>query len=132
MGMQDQNGQEGGPSDYDRVGGGAAVRSVVDRFYELVLDDKRLAAYFAGTDMQRLKRHQVLLVSQVLGGPANYDGRDLREAHAGKDIGAEQFGLVASYLAQSLAEAGVEQEIIERVGATLTATRDDVVGAPTG
>jgi hemoglobin len=128
MGMH-ENGQEGGPSDYERVGGGAAVRSVVDRFYELVLDDERLAAFFTGTDMQRLKRHQVLLVSQVLGGPANYDGRDLREAHSGMDISSEHFGLVVAYLAQSLSEAGVDREIIDRVGATLAATQDDVVAS---
>jgi hemoglobin len=131
MGMPAHPG-EGAPSDYDRVGGAAAVRQVVDRFYELVLADALLASYFTGTDLPRLKRHQVLLVSQVLGGPANYDGRDLREAHAGMDISPQQFGLVASYLAQSLAEAGVETDIIERVGATLTATRDDVVAAPAG
>lgn len=122
---------EGAASDYDRVGGGAAVSSVVDRFYDLVLNDARLASYFTDTDMPRLKRHQVLLVSQVLGGPANYEGRDLREAHAGMDISPEQFGLVASYLAQSLSEAGVEPAIIDRVGATLAATQDDVVAAPT-
>ena len=119
-------------SDYDRVGGGAAVRAVVDRFYELVLDDDRLASYFTDTDMARLKRHQVLLVSQVLGGPANYDGRDMREAHAGMAISPEEFGLVASYLGQSLSEAGVEPEIIERVGATLATTEGDVVAATTG
>ena len=132
MGMQDELAEEGSPSDYDRVGGGAAVRSVVDRFYELVLDDARLAAYFTGTDIPRLKRHQVLLVSQVLGGPASYDGRDLREAHAGMDISAAEFGLVVSYLAQSLSEAGVEPEIIGRVGTTLAATEDDVVASATG
>jgi hemoglobin len=128
MGMHEHTG-EGAPSDYDRVGGAAAVRQVVDRFYELVLDDAILAAYFTDTDLLRLKRHQVLLVSQVLGGPANYDGRDLREAHAGMDIGPEQFGLVVSYLAQSMDEAGVEPEIIDRVGATLAATEHDVVAA---
>ena len=53
MGMQEELADEGAPSDYDRVGGGAAVRSVVDRFYDLVLDDARLAGYFTGTDLPR-------------------------------------------------------------------------------
>lgn len=123
---------EGAASDYERVGGGAAIRMVVDRFYELVLDDESLASYFAGTDLPRLKRHQVLLISQVLGGPANYDGRDLQEAHAGLDISRAHFGLVVSYLAQALAEAGVDREIIDRVAATLAATEDDVVAEPVG
>ncbi len=109
--------QEAGEAstDYERVGGGAAIRVVVDRFYELVLGDARLATFFTGTDLPRLKRHQVLLVSQVMGGPAAYDGRDLREAHAGMEITAEQFGLVAAYLAQAMTEAGVDDEIVGRV-----------------
>lgn len=124
-----ENGAEGALSDYDRVGGGAAIRSVVDRFYELVLGDPRLAVYFTDTDLPRLKRHQVLLVSQVLGGPANYEGRDLREAHAGLDISHVDFGLVVGYLAQALSEAGVDDEIIARVGATLASTQADVVAS---
>lgn len=120
---------EGAQSDYERVGGGAAIRIVVDRFYELVLGDPQLAAYFTDTDLPRLKRHQVLLISQVLGGPADYDGRELRHAHAGMEISRQHFRLVVAYLAQALTEAGVDDEIIARVGATLAATEEDVVAA---
>jgi hemoglobin len=120
---------EGAQSDYERVGGGAAIRVVVDRFYELVLRDPRLASYFTDTDLPRLKRHQVLLISQVLGGPAEYDGRDLRRAHGALDVSREDFRLVVAYLAQALTEAGVDDEVIARVGATLAATEDDVVAA---
>ena len=120
---------DGAVSDYERVGGGAAIGAVVDRFYELLLGDARLASHFADTDLPRLKRHQVLLISQVLGGPASYDGRDLREAHAGMDISRDDFGLVVAYLVEALEEAGVEAEIIARVGATLAATENDVVAA---
>lgn len=114
-------------TDYDRVGGGPAISAVVDRFYQLVLGDDRLSAYFTATDISRLKRHQVLLVSQVMGGPARYDGRDLQEAHAGLDIDSDHFALVVSYLAQALDEAGVPSEIIARVGGQLAAAKGDVV-----
>jgi hemoglobin len=116
-------------TDYDRIGGGPAIRAVVDRFYELVLGDGRLSGYFAGTDVTQLKRHQVLLISQVTGGPAQYDGRDLQQAHAALDITGEDFALVVSYLAQALEEAGVPAEIIGRVGAQLAATKRDIVAA---
>lgn len=116
-------------SDYDRVGGGPAIKAVVDRFYELVLGEERLSGYFGAADITRLKRHQVLLVSQVMGGPARYDGRDLQEAHDGLHINGDDFGLVVSYLAQALDEAGVPSEIIARVGGQLAATKDDVVVA---
>ena len=120
---------EGAVSDYQRVGGGPAISAVVDRLYELLLDDERLVSHFAGTDLPRLKRHQALLISQVLGGPASYDGRDLREAHAGMDISRADFGLVVRYLVQALEEAGVDDEIIARLGTTLAATENDVVTA---
>lgn len=116
-------------SDYDRIGGATAVRAVVDRFYELILEDARLVAYFTDTDLPRLKRHQVLLISQVLGGPAAYDGQDLRQAHAGMAITPEHFGLVVDHLVQALQEAGVEAEVIARVGAVLAQVEPDVVAA---
>ena len=118
-----------GASDYDRVGGGPAIKAVVDRFYELVLGDQRLAGFFTDSDLTQLKRHQVLLISQVMGGPAQYDGRDLQQAHSGLDISGDEFNQVVSYLAQALSEAGVPPEIIARVGDRLAATKTDVVAA---
>jgi hemoglobin len=120
---------EGAVSDYERVGGGPAIRAVVDRFYELVLQDERLVSFFTDSNLTQLKRHQVLLISQVLGGPASYDGRDLRTAHSGLQISSADFGVVVGYLAQALQEAGVDDEIIARVGAVLAATEKDVVAA---
>lgn len=116
-------------SDYDRIGGAAAVRTVVDRFYELILEDDRLDAYFTDTDLPRLKRHQVLLISQVLGGPLAYDGRDLRQAHAAMAITPEHFGLVVDHLVHALQEAGVDAEVIGRVAAILAQVEPDVVTA---
>lgn len=116
-------------SDYERIGGGRAVAQVVDRFYELVLADPDLAPFFTDVDMTRLKRHQVLLVSQVMGGPAEYDGRDLQEAHAELKIGDGHFDRVVTHLVAALTEAGVPAEIIGRVGEALGGTRKDIVTA---
>jgi hemoglobin len=107
------------------------VRAVVDRFYELVLGDERLVSFFADSNITQLKRHQVLLISQVLGGPVSYDGRDLREAHDGLRISRDDFEVVVTHLVQALDEAGVDAEIIARVGAVLAATEKDVVAAGT-
>lgn len=93
--MSDQR-TGGGLSDYDLVGGGSAVSAVVNDFYERVLRDPQLAPYFEGIDLARLKRHQVLLISQVLGGPADYDGRPLDQAHAGLGISHDDLAAVAT------------------------------------
>lgn len=115
------------PSDYSAVGGGPAIAAVVDRFYQLVLGDDRLRGYFDGVEMVRLKRHQVALVSQVMGGPVSYEGRDLREAHVGMNISSEDFGAVAGHLVAALTEAGVGSDIIDRVVTTIAGTEADIV-----
>ncbi|MGH3307311.1 MAG: group I truncated hemoglobin [Nocardioides sp.] len=119
-------------SDYERIGGGPAVKAVVDRFYELILADERLVGFFNEADLPNLKRHQVLLISQVLGGPVTYDGRDLREAHADLDISLDDYLNVVSHLVQAMVEARVPPEIIERVGEALAASQQDVVTSPAG
>jgi hemoglobin len=120
------------PTDYDLIGGGRAVSAVVDRFYELVLADPELAPYFTSTDMNRLKRHQVLLVSQVLGGPGEYNGRDLREAHEGRGISSADFNRVVTHLVTALTEAGVPPAVIGRIGEALGGTAKDIVEVESG
>ena len=128
--MTDQT-SGGAVSDYEAVGGGPAVSAVVNDFYERVLGDPQLAPYFEGVDMARLKRHQALLVTQVLGGPAQYDGRDLAtalsEAHAGLGIDSDDFNAVVGHLAAAMKDAGVPDDIIGRAGAVVVATEPDIV-----
>jgi hemoglobin len=119
-------------SDYDRIGGAPAVIAVVGDFYGRVLADPDLAPYFDGVDLVRLRRHQVLLVSQVLGGPAEYDGRELRDAHAGMDITGAHFFMVVAHLVGAMESAGVPDQIVQRVVEALGSTRGDIVGAPAG
>ena len=114
-------------SDYDAIGGGPAVSAVVNDFYVRVLGDPQLAPYFEGVDIPRLKRHQVLLVTQVLGGPANYDGRALDEAHEGLGIDHEDFAAVAGHLTAAMKEAEVPEDIVMRAIAVVASTEPDIV-----
>ena len=114
-------------SDYERVGGAPTIRLVVDRFYDLVLADDELAGYFTGMDLARIKRHQVLLLSQVLGGPVSYDGRDLAEAHRHLEVSAAHYDRVGQYLTGLLWKSDVDTDIIFRVADTLAAVRDQIV-----
>jgi hemoglobin len=117
-------------SDYDRVGGAPTIRAVVDRFYDLVLADGELAGYFTGLDLARIKRHQVLLLSQVLGGPVTYDGRDLADAHRHLRVSGAHYDRVGQYLTGLLWKSDVDTDIIFRVADTLAAVRPQIVAAP--
>src|SRR5690606_24394783 len=71
------------------IGGARAVAAVVDEFYRRLLADPVTAPYFTSVPMDTLKRHQVLMLVKVLGGPDRYQGRDLHSAHAHLHISAE-------------------------------------------
>ena len=102
-------------TDYELVGGKPTVEALVDRLYQLLLDDERLADHFEGADLAQLKRHQVQLVTQLLGGPATFDRRNLRLAYARMGLARADHENVRSYLVQALVEAGLKPAVIGRV-----------------
>ena len=96
-----------GRSIYAQLGGKKAVSSVVDTFYERVLDDPDLGDFFVDTDMTKLRAHQVQFLTYALGGPIKYTGQGLRQAHAHLAIDASHVERVAGHLGDVLREAGV-------------------------
>jgi hemoglobin len=119
-------------SHYDRLGGAPTIREAVDRFYTLVLADDELAPYFTETDVAQVKRHQVLLLSQVLGGPAAYDGRDLGDAHRGLGISSAHYDRVVEHLVTVLVELGADDEAIAAAGAVVAGVKPDIVESRAG
>lgn len=63
---------------YERLGEGAAIKSVVDRFYVYMLDDKRVKEFFKNTDMIKQRKKQTEFITMVTGGPNNYEGLDMK------------------------------------------------------
>jgi hemoglobin len=118
-------------SHYDRLGGAPTIREAVERFYALVLADPDLAPFFVDSDVTEVKRHQVLLLSQVLGGPASYDGRALGEAHAGLAITEAHYDKVVAHLVSVLVELGADDEAIAAAGAVVAGVKPDIVGTGT-
>ena len=117
-------------SHYDRVGGEPAIREVVEQFYARVLDDDDLAPYFVDADVSEVKRHQVLLLSQVLGGPAEYDGRELGAAHRGLGITSDHYDKVVGHLVAVLTDLGADDELLAAAGGVLAGVKADIVENP--
>jgi hemoglobin len=114
-------------SHYDRMGGAPTIREAVDRFYALVLADSDLVGYFAGSDVAKVKRHQVLLLTQVFGGPTAYEGRDLGEAHRGLGITDAHFDKVVELLVSVLVELGADDDAIAAAAAVVAGVKPDIV-----
>ncbi|WP_127551179.1 group 1 truncated hemoglobin [Actinoplanes sp. OR16] len=103
------------------------VPAAVDALYRVILSDDRLSPYFAGVDIGHLKQHMTALLTQVLGGPSAYAGRDLRTAHARLAVTAADYDLVGAYLIGVLAGLGADDDLLASVRAVLAATAPDIV-----
>jgi hemoglobin len=64
---------------------------VVNKFYDIMLEDPRVKAYFANTNMEKQRLSQIEFISMVTGGPNNYAGKDMKATHCPYKIGHPQF-----------------------------------------
>ena len=92
----------GGKSLYDRLGGKAAISTVVDQFVANVAADTRINGRFATADIPKLKGHLVDQICMATGGPCTYTGRDMKTTHAGMKISNADFAALVEDLAKAL------------------------------
>lgn len=112
---------------YDELGGAAAIDAAVDIFYRKVLADDRVSEFFDTVDMAAQHAKQKAFLTVALGGPNNYTGKDMREAHKHMKLNQGHFNAVAEDLAATLEELNVPQAKIDEVIAVVATTRDDVL-----
>src|SRR5689334_8115679 len=102
---------EASKSLYDRLGGEEMIKKIVDDFAERALADPRVnwdrkGVKYGGygfsrnksmqwdaspANVEQLKKHLVQFLSLSTGGPAHYDGLEMKEAHANKHITNSEF-----------------------------------------
>ncbi len=116
---------------YDQLGGERAITATVGLFYERIMNDVDLAPYFAGLDMDKQTDKQIAFMTMAFGGPHNYDGASLRNAHArlvARGLGHQHFVKVAGHLQSTLEALQVPTELIDRVLAIVGSTEPEVLG----
>lgn len=123
-------------SPFVAVGGAGAVSAVVDEFYTRLLADPVTAGYFVplmqADGLARLKRHQVLLLTKVLGGPDRYDGRGLDAAHASLAITDDAYQRVSLHLLTVLHDFKVPMDVLQVADSTLRSVRPAIVTKRSG
>jgi hemoglobin len=112
---------------YYQLGGQKAIKAVVDEFYRRMLEDEVVNKVFEGVDMDRLRAHQAAFLAYALGGPVEYDGRTLREAHKGFGISFEQYERAIKHLKDTLAAFDVPVEAQIKVEAMLRSVKPFIV-----
>ncbi|NRB38427.1 MAG: group 1 truncated hemoglobin [Pseudomonadales bacterium] len=116
---------------FDAIGGFEAIIAAVDIFYDKVLADPLLADFFNKLDMEQQNKKMVSFMARAFGGPKEYQGKDLRQAH--KKLVVEQglsdvhFDAVAVHLQATLRQLEVADDLIQQVMDVVGSTRDEVL-----
>lgn len=117
---------------YDDLGGAEAISAVVDAFYVKVLADDRVNAFFEQTNMKMQAKHQKDFLTMAFGGPNNYQGRDMKTAHAKlverDGLNDTHFDVIVELLASTLTDFNVPAEKIAEVAAVAESVRNPILG----
>lgn len=112
----------------ERLGGAAALASIVETFYALALADPALAPVFARVDLDSLRRHQEHFLGFVLATDDPGIGARMQHAHAGLEITPRQFTAMAHHLTTALIRGGVSARLVRELTGHVEQLRDDIVG----
>uniref|UniRef100_A0A7S2S1K5 Globin family profile domain-containing protein n=1 Tax=Eucampia antarctica TaxID=49252 RepID=A0A7S2S1K5_9STRA len=102
----------------DRIGGDAALEAAVEGLYSRLVADEKLAPYFKGVDMNRLKTHQrsffKLAFTKI---PESVDVPDLilnkHKRLFKMGLNADHFDMVAGHLIATFESLQVPQALID-------------------
>lgn len=118
---------------YDRLGGVYPIALVVDDFIDRVVSNDVLNAnpnIYAARKEERfpgLKFQVTALVCEVTGGPCNYTGKSMGEAHAGMEITEAEWQALADDFKASLDSFGVGEAEQQELFAIVESTKADIV-----
>jgi hemoglobin len=127
------------PALWFRLGGEAAVKAIVDDFFDACVKSPKINFSRGGkykldaAEITRQKRLLLELFSLLTGGPLEYSGkRNLKEAHAGMRISDEEFDAMADLLRQTLEKYKVAQRDKDELMKLFEATRPVIVEVKRG
>ena len=114
---------------FEKYGGFASVFPIVNAFYESVLDSEIVSYMFDDVDMEKLIEHQTVFISELMGGPGDYDDRQLIAAHRNLNITEEEWNEVVGILVATLQEFSVEEADINALAEKIMQKKPLIVAA---
>lgn len=115
------------PPLFERLGGQAGIRRIVEEVWQLHLANPDVSPRYAHSDGPTVVRQVTDFVCAGTGGPQRYQGRSMRDAHAGRNISHREFMAVTDDVLEALERSGVGAEEQAEVLALLFSLRGEVI-----
>ncbi len=117
---------------YERHAGIDSLTALVEDFRDRVAADDRINLKFARTDLKRLTKMLIDQVCEATGGPCRYNGRSMKEGHAGMKVTKGEFNALVDDLVATLNQFKVPSAEQEELLAILGPLKSDIVEVDSG
>ena len=115
---------------FRHLGGMDGITAVVDGWVTRMSSDARLGGRFQGADLPAMKKQLVDQLCALSGGPCTYGGPDMKAAHAGKGVTADEFRFTLEHLSAALRDRKVSSKDEGRVVGMLLPMKSSIVEKP--
>ncbi|HJL16767.1 MAG TPA: group 1 truncated hemoglobin [Sandaracinaceae bacterium LLY-WYZ-13_1] len=115
---------------FERIGGEAKLRAIIDDFVGRVFDDVMIGFFFRRASRERIAEMEYQHAAEHLGGPVTYRGRPLKAAHAPHRIMGGQFERRKKILSDVLVEHGVPEDVRAEWLTHVESLRGEITGDP--
>jgi hemoglobin len=112
---------------YERLGGSHGIRAIAKDLVALHRSNPRIAPRFAASDVAKVEYAAATFFITGSGGPAVYQGKDMRSAHRGMNIDAAEFLAVLDDALEALSRNGIGQREREEVLFILYGMKGDIL-----
>jgi len=112
---------------YDRLGGKEALSAVVNHLWGVVAADERINGRFANTQPAAFAGQLVDFLCQGTGGPCQYQGKNMHDAHTGMNLSSAEFMALGDDVVQTLNHFKVPAAEQKEVMDLLISMQGDVI-----
>ena len=113
---------------YRALGGTDGITKVVDATLAEIHGDLRISIFFEKTDMADLRRLVIEQLCAATGGPCEYTGRSMEEAHSGLNLTDADFDAFVEDLVRGMDSQKVPKDLQKQLLGVLGPMRSQVVG----
>ncbi|HVC11363.1 MAG TPA: group 1 truncated hemoglobin [Burkholderiales bacterium] len=117
---------------FERLGGSSGIRTLVDDIVALHLENPAIQARFrpyleTPDKVELVKKHTCEFLEMGSGGPAQYTGRSMKDAHRGMNISAAEYMAATDDILAALRQRGIDDDTQKDVLAIAYSLKGDIL-----